>query len=143
MESTIAEKAVIARQNKDARKASAAELRSQRMEMQKAINELRNTSPETTALVDMWSGAIDFWKQELIGSLQARAGQGKSPQINITSQEFLAFVLGDLIKDKLPELAALTCGSGGVSAGVRLSQLSALNGRLAAINAELAGLGEV
>lgn len=142
MELTLADKAVIAKKNTADRKEQAANLRIQRREVQATIDESRRASPETEALIAMWGESIDFWKRELVASLQSRTSQGKSPQINIVSQDFLAYVLGDLIKDKLPELAALVCGSVGVSNGVRASQLGLLNLRLIEINAELAALGE-
>jgi hypothetical protein len=143
MEKTLAEKAVENTKRRAERKQRAVQLRGSRAEILKLIAETKTASPEAGQLAEQWIGTVDFLGEEYVRNLMVRAAEGKTPHISVSSPEFLAFVLRDLIEDKVRELAERVVGNGGVSQATRMHQLAGLNEELAKINYELSALGEV
>lgn len=131
------------KQARDARTNRIAEIRSQFRENEAELKRLRSVSPQAQVVLDLWLGNAEYHVANLTNQLSSRAAEGKTPAINLTSPELLSFLLLELMREKLPALAATVVGSQNISSSDIITQRHIIEDEQLHLRLEHAALGGV
>lgn len=93
-------------------------------------------------MADKWLAELDFHSKEFVYSMTGDGtGNGRIPRIDFTSPGAMAFVLSDLWRDAIPELAKKIAGTNGVCTSENRVHMGMIDDQLIILRSELASLG--
>lgn len=120
----------------------AAELRGKIKELEVQRMRARALGPEAKEMADKWLAELDFHSKEFVYSMTGDGtGNGRIPRIDFTSPGAMAFVLSDLWRDAIPELAKKIAGTNGVCTSENRVHMGMIDDQLIILRSELASLG--
>lgn len=119
-----------------------AELRGKIKELEVQRMRARALGPEAKEMADKWLAELDFHSKEFVYSMTGDGtGNGRIPRIDFTSPGAMAFVLSDLWRDAIPELAKKIAGTNGVCTSENRVHMGMIDDQLIILRSELASLG--
>lgn len=118
----------------DERKQRRQDIQNEIKQVKNDIDRLRQLPPDIDQMVTRWSSEIDAAATNFVSDMQIESRKGRIPELRPSARGYLQYFFGDMMKDRLMELACEV--SGDSSTASKQAQLGSAQVRLAKLMTE-------